>query len=93
LADLYEQHIFYDDVLFPLNFVLINTLKMDKISFWQIMTFDPELASFLPVPASELDLNVINFFSRLFRWQRWENECVRLETTKEISENSDNIVE
>jgi len=73
LADVYERHIFYDDVLFPLNFVLINTLKMDKTDFWQIMTFDPVLATFSPVPASELDSSVFAFFSRLFLWQRWES--------------------
>jgi len=73
LADVYERYIFYDDVFFPLNFVLINALKMDKMDFWKIITFDPVLASFAPVPVSELDSSVFAFFSRLFLWQRWES--------------------
>jgi hypothetical protein len=73
LADVYERHIFYDDVLFPLNFVLINALKMDKVDFWKIMTFDPLLVAFSPVLTTELDSNVFAFFSRLFLWQRWES--------------------
>jgi len=75
LADVYERHVFYDDVLFPLNFVLINTLNMDKTDFWKIMTFDPKLAVISPIAASELDLSVFAFFSRLFLWQRWESVC------------------
>ena len=77
LADLYEQHVFYDDALFPLNFILINVLKMDKVDFWKIMTFDPELGIFCPSLVSEVDSNASTFFSRLFLWQRWEsmNAC------------------
>ena len=75
LADLYEQHIFYDDVLFPLNFILINTLKMDKMDFWKLMAFDSESGTFTPALVSALDLNVFAFFSRLFLWQRWESTC------------------
>jgi hypothetical protein len=88
LADLYEQHIFYDDVLFPLNFILINTLKMDKVDFWKTMVFDSETGAFSPVSTSELDTDVFDFFSRLFLWQRWESVCAcsREESGTEISE-------
>ena len=85
LADLYEQHVFYDDALFPLNFILINVLKMDKVDFWKIMTFDSELATFSPVPTSALDLNMFAFYSRLFLWQRWESVRAYFPTTKKVS--------
>jgi hypothetical protein len=71
LADLYEQHFFYDDVLFPLNVACISALKMSKMDFWKMMTLDSESAIFSPVSMSALDLSVLTFFSRLFLWQRW----------------------
>ena len=59
--------------MFPLNFILINALKMGKPNFWQIMSFDPESGGFSPIPSSVLDSSVFAFFSRLFLWQRWES--------------------
>jgi hypothetical protein len=68
LTDVYNEYPYYDDIMYPLNEILINSISfLHSVSR---LIYDTEKRYFCPVLDLPIERDVNDFFKKLFIWQR-----------------------
>lgn len=72
LSDVYIDVRFYDDMIFPLNRIMTNSLHLNKRHFWKHYYFNKICGKAIQYHPTKYEIRVENFFTKLFLWQRWK---------------------
>ena len=71
LTTVYKQYPFYDDLLFPLNDILLRSMTLGRDDFHQRVFYDARSRTLTQYSNGPVESRISQFFTRLFLWQRW----------------------
>ncbi|MDR1491326.1 MAG: hypothetical protein LBT05_01185 [Planctomycetaceae bacterium] len=87
LSQIYKKYPYYDDILYPLNVSLYQTLPDGLTHPLQRYFYDTKTGLLKSRKDSRLFTKTTHFFARLFLWQRWTvyQTCKSMSTSQECS--------